>query len=107
MVDESIVSTVRQYLRNLEAAGIRVLRGVIFGSQVTGKTHPWSDIDVLVVSPSFDGEKRREDVSTLWRIAARTDSRIEPVAAGERQYREDDGNPILEIARREGEDVVL
>ena len=105
MVDESIVKIVRQYLRNLVVAGIPVNRGVIFGSQVSGKTHRWSDIDLLVVSPLFDGQKRREDVNTLWRTAARTDSRIEPVAAGDRQFLEDDGNAIIEIARREGQVV--
>ena len=35
----------------------------------------------------------------------RTDSRIEPVAAGDRQFLEDDGNAIIEIARRDGQVV--
>jgi predicted nucleotidyltransferase len=80
---------------------------MVFGSQVTGKADTWSDIDLLVVSPVFDGEKRREDVNTLWKVAARTDSRIEPVAAGERQFVEDGGAAIIEIARREGERISL
>ncbi len=36
-------------------------------------------------------------------VAARTDSRIEPITCGSRQWREDDSSAILEIARREGE----
>jgi hypothetical protein len=60
---------------------------------------------VVVVSPQFDGAIRRSDVDLLWRQAARTDSRIEPVACGERQWVEDDSSAIIEIARREGERI--
>jgi hypothetical protein len=38
-------------------------------------------------------------------LAARTDSRIEPVAVGEQQYHQDDSSAIIEIARREGQAV--
>jgi hypothetical protein len=41
-------------------------------------------------------------VYTLWRIAAATDSRIEPVPAGKIQFETDDENAIIEIARRTG-----
>jgi hypothetical protein len=36
-----------------------------------------------------------------------TDSRIEPIAVGERQWLEDDANPLIEIARREGQIVTI
>ncbi len=87
--------------------GIPVRYGVIFGSQASGHPHTWSDIDLLVVSPRFDDERRREDVNLLWRIAARTDSRIEPIAVGQRQFEEDESSAIIEIARREGQVVPL
>lgn len=107
MVDESIVTAVRQYLRALAEKEISVSFGVIFGSQVSGQTHTWSDIDLLVVSPQFDGERKREIVNLLWRVAARTDSRIEPIAVGQRQFAEDDSSAIIELARREGQVVWL
>jgi len=43
----------------------------------------------------------------LWRIAARTDSRIEPIPVGKKQYKQDDSNMIIEIARREGQIIPL
>jgi uncharacterized protein len=46
-------------------------------------------------------------VDLLWRLAARIDSRIEPVACGEKQWEEDDSSAIVEIARREGKRVDL
>jgi len=79
---------------------------MIFGSHAAGRSDRWSDIDVLVVSPRFDQPRERKDVFSLWRIAARTDNRIEPVACGIRQWEEDDVTPIIEIARREGEKVL-
>ena len=105
MVDETIVNVVRRYLQVLIGQGLPVHQGVIFGSQVKGQADTWSDIDLLVVSPHFDQERQREDINLLWRMAARTDSRIEPIPVGQRQFEEDDSSAIIEIARREGQVV--
>lgn len=102
MVDESIIIIVKNYLNKLESAGFENCFAVIFGSQVSGENDVWSDIDLLIVSPVFDRGIKREYVNMLWRIAAVTDSRIEPVPVGKLQYDTDDGNAIIEIARRYG-----
>ncbi|MDY0270048.1 hypothetical protein [Trichloromonas sp.] len=52
--------------------------------------------------PPFDDLRDRSAVNLLWRLAARIDSRIEPIPCGSRQWREDDSSAIIEIARREG-----
>ena len=87
--------------------GIPVEFGVVYGSQVRGKSDALSDIDLLVVSPSFDEERKRSDINLLWRVAARTDSRIEPIPVGLQQFKADDGSAIIEIARREGQIIPL
>ena len=107
MVNESVINGVRKYLRALQEQGFAVTFGVIFGSQLSGKADSWSDIDLLVVSPSFDDRRSRDDIDLLWLLAARTDNRIEPIPCGERQWFEDDVSAIIEIARREGETVTL
>lgn len=94
---------VRQYLHALQAQDIPVRFGVVFGSHAAGKADEWSDIDLLVVSPRFDAERDRRDVDLMWRVAARVDSRIEPVACGEKQWAEDDSSARIEIARRHGQ----
>lgn len=106
-MDKSVIKAVRHYLQTLVEQGIPVSQGVIFGSQVTGNTHTWSDIDLLVVSPYFDEKRTRADINLLWRIAARTDNRIEPIPVGQRQFAEDDSSAIIEMARREGQVVSL
>lgn len=102
MVDKSVKTIVKKYLKKLKEAGYNDCFAVIYGSQATGKTHEWSDIDLLIVSPVFNNGIKRSDVNTLWRIAATTDSRIEPIPAGKIQFETDDGNAIIEIARRTG-----
>jgi len=106
MADASVLEVVRRYLRNLAGQGIRARVGIIFGSYASGHPNQWSDIDLLVVSAVFDGAFSRDAVNCLWRVAARTDSRIEPVPCGERQWTDDFGTPLLEIARREGVHVL-
>lgn len=105
MVDKAIRASVETFLRKVCENGIFVRYGIIFGSQATGRSSALSDIDLLVVSSRFDEKRERKDVNMLWHIAARTDSRIEPIPCGEKQWLEDDSSAIIEIARREGEVV--
>jgi predicted nucleotidyltransferase len=103
MLEQSVLKTVEAYIAAVRKKGITVDHAVVFGSQVTGQAHAWSDIDLLVVSPQFDNMKDRSGINLLWRLAARVDSRIEPVACGSRQWRDDDASAIIEIARQQGE----
>jgi hypothetical protein len=106
MADAAIIEVVRRYLHNLGGQGIPAHMGIIFGSYAGGHPDEWSDIDLLVVSSAFDGTFSRDAIDSLWYVAARTDSRIEPIPCGERQWTEDNVTPIIEIARREGVQVV-
>jgi len=54
-----------------------------------------------------DEQRSRGDIDLLWRLAARTDNRIEPIPCGELQWFEDDTSAIIEVARREGETVTF
>lgn len=105
MVKETVVESVREYLSSLAREGTPISFGVIYGSQSTGRTHPSSDIDLLVVSPRFDEVRSRMEWGEMWAKARHFDSRIEPVPCGEKQWIMDDSSAIIEIARREGEIV--
>ncbi len=105
MVEQSIVDSVKKYLKALSDAGIDVRIGVVFGSCASGTADQWSDIDLIVVAPEFDGMVSREQVNRLWRIAAGTDSRIEPIPCGQRQWQDDTSSAIIEIARIQGQAI--
>lgn len=105
MVDDAIVTVVRKYLAKVAEAGIVVDRGVIFGSCAHGCQRTESDIDLVVISPAFDGKEREAALDTLWHMVWRVDTRIEPIGVGVRQYEEQAWQPLLMVARREGVSV--
>ncbi len=102
MVDEKVKSSVIKYLKTLRKDGYPDAQGVIFGSFAVGKPHKWSDIDLIVLSAKFDAGIDLSDRQKLWLTAANVDSRIEPIGCGLRQWEEDDGTPIIDLARRDG-----
>jgi len=97
-----IVASVKRYLKELAKVGVPVRFGVLFGSHARDPPREWSDMDLRVVSSSYDTSCTREDVNLLWRVAARTDNRMEPVPVGLDRRETDDGSTIVEMARREG-----
>lgn len=103
MLEQSVITAVQTYVAAIRQSGIAVDHAVVFGSHASGNNTVNSDIDVVIVSPLFDGIRDRSDINRLWRLAARVDSRIEPIPCGSRQWQEDDSSAIIEIARRQGE----
>ncbi len=102
MVAEGIEKSVREYIGAAAEMGIAISRAVLFGSQARGDAGPWSDIDLVVISRQLEPPVDPSVVRQLWRLRGRTDSRIEPIPCGERQWQDDGRSVILEIARREG-----
>jgi hypothetical protein len=98
---QDVVVAVKCYLNALPAFGIHACRAVLFGSYVRGKADEYSDIDLVVIAPEFDGLREISLVKALWRATV-TDNRIEPIPCGEQEWETDGSRPILEIARREG-----
>ncbi|HUV66968.1 MAG TPA: nucleotidyltransferase domain-containing protein [Sedimentisphaerales bacterium] len=101
MVEDAVIAAVKRYLAGLPAFGIHARRAVLFGSYVQGQADEWSDIDLVVIAPEFDGSREISLVKALWR-ATIADNRIEPIPCGEKEWETDGSRPILEIARREG-----
>lgn len=102
MVDETVRIAIQRYLEAVRARGINAQRAILFGSHARGEASEWSDIDLVVIAPELDDLADHRLVSVLWELRAFTDSPIEPVPCGEREWESDGGRPILEIARREG-----
>ena len=101
MVADAVIETVRRYLSALPPLGIHASKAILFGSFACGQTDEYSDIDLIVIAPEFDGSRELSLVKALWQATA-SDNRIEPIPCGEQEWETDQGRPILEIARREG-----
>jgi len=102
MVDESIITIIQKYMKVLPDYGINTLKTVLYGSFMRGDANEWSDIDLVIIAPEFDGDKDREQIKDMWRATLKADNRIEPIPCGVKEWEEDDSRPIIDIARREG-----
>jgi len=102
MVDSSIIAIIRIYITALGLFGIHAGRIVLYGSFARGDADEYSDIDLVVIAPEFDGPRELTLVEKLWQATTSADNRIEPVPCGEKEWESDQQRPILEIARREG-----
>ena len=107
MAPGTAVEAVRAYARRLNEEGFDVRFAVLYGSYANGSPDEWSDIDVVVVSPRFDGPKDRADIDRLWVATLDVDDRIEPVACGLDEWEHDDARALIEIARRTGQRIEL
>lgn len=102
MVDESILTIIRNYMKVLSDYGINTLKAVLYESFMRGDAHEWSDIDLVIIAPEFDGKKDREQIKDMWRATLKADNRIEPIPCGVKEWEEDESRPIIDIARRVG-----
>jgi predicted nucleotidyltransferase len=63
------MSELRRFRQRLEEALGRVDHVILFGSRARNTSHEWSDVDLLVVSPAFEGKlhlDRAARVRRLW-----------------------------------------
>jgi hypothetical protein len=88
-------------MARLGAFGIHPEKVVLFGSFAAGKADEFSDIDLIVIAPEFDGNRQIQLIKNLWK-ATSVDNRIEPTPCGTEEWANDHSRPILEIARNEG-----
>lgn len=104
MLQKDAINIVRQYVNNLNNGGIVILKAYLFGSYARNQANENSDIDVLLVSETFDTD---DDLvlSKPWSPKYRFDYRIEPVAVGLQRFNSDDISLILEIVKNEGIEI--
>ncbi|MDP8240382.1 MAG: nucleotidyltransferase domain-containing protein [Candidatus Hatepunaea meridiana] len=102
MVDRSILKIIKQYLAALPKMGIHPTRAILYGSYSRGDANEWSDIDIVVIAPEFDGKVKRKLVEDTWLATKYADDRIEPVPCGVKEWDNVDSRPIIDIARRDG-----
>jgi len=102
MVESEVMAALRRYLKALDSCGIHASRLVLFGSFAREDAHEFSDIDLIVIAPEFDGPRDKTLIEKIWQATMWADKRIEPVACGQREWETDQSRPVLEIARREG-----
>ncbi len=104
MPNSEIINLVKGYTDTLKKSGISLDAVYIFGSQVKGTMHEWSDIDVAIVSP-YLSDKYTEGRFLLWKLRRDTDLQIEPHGFSPEGWK-DESNPMAYEIRKTGVKVL-
>jgi uncharacterized protein len=76
--NRKIEKTIKSYIEQLENIGVHVQQAILFGSYANGKHDKWSDIDLAIVSNSFEGN-RFKDRNKIRKITLQVNSDISPM----------------------------
>jgi len=98
MGQDTVLDTVRQFKNALESSGVRVERMILYGSHANGTAREDSDIDVVVVSPSFSGKSYWERIDLLTEAIYRVLAPIEASAFTPEEW-ESDKSLMVDFAR--------
>ena len=100
-IPKKIDKIVRNYIqRLLEEEKLPIKRVIVFGSQIKGKTHTWSDIDVCVISPKFKNAMRAMEFLLTKREREEVIAGLEPVGFTEKDF--DRSCSFIEEIKRTG-----
>lgn len=77
-IPDQIRKILNKYIHTLEENHIHVQRAVLFGSYADGRANEWSDIDIALVSDSFEGD-RFDDRGKIRRITLSVSSDLSPL----------------------------
>lgn len=82
------IEIAKRYIVELKKSNIRVAKAYLYGSYVHGRPHRYSDIDIVVVSPDFSGN-RLLDSYRIGLLRRDVDLRISPLAYHPKNFKKD------------------
>jgi predicted nucleotidyltransferase len=89
MDQKAAIKSVERFKKALESANIQVERLILFGSHATDTAREDSDIDVVVISPSFADKGYWERIDILSEAIYRVFAPIEASAFTPEEWQED------------------
>lgn len=104
MVEREVIEKVKRFAKTLKDEGIQVAKVILYGSQVAGKFHRDSDIDVAIVSPDFGKDRFQEGVK-LFEIAYKIDPRLEPVPISIQSFENETWLPLIYEIKTNGIEI--
>ena len=85
--------------------GIRVEAVILYGSYANTNPHEWSDIDLAIISPDFEGKSLPERQRTISKLTFERVSRIEPIGYPSSEYHNPGRHSFLREIIRTGRAV--
>lgn len=100
-IPKDIKKIVRGYVKRLsEEEKLPIDRVIIFGSQVKGNSHRFSDIDVCIISPKFKDNLRAIEFLLTQRKKEEVRAGLEPVGFSKKDFQK--GNSLIQEIKRTG-----
>lgn len=97
-------TAIDRFIADLQG-GIRVEAVILYGSYIHGSPHDWSDIDLAVISPDFEGVRMPKRQETLADLMASSDWRLSPIGYSSSEYHNLQLQPFLHEIIRTGKVV--
>lgn len=90
-VPDKIKAIIEEYLKLLKANNIHLHKAYLFGSYANGNSNEWSDIDIALVSDSFEGI-RAKDRDKIRILTLSVSSKLETLPFNSKDFSE--ANPL-------------
>ncbi|NKQ35936.1 MAG: nucleotidyltransferase domain-containing protein [Chloroflexi bacterium] len=104
MGKNAVIKTLRQFVNALEAANIHVEQLILYGSHAVETAREDSDIDVVVISPSFADKSYWERIDILSEAIYQVSAPIEATAFTPQEWHS--GKSLIIDYARDGVPVV-
>lgn len=92
-----------QYRQALEKDNLKVNKIILFGSYAKNKNRDWSDVDLLVVSPSFAKKNLFKERVKINLIAKKISPLIEAHPVSDKEYNAPESSWLIEAIKYEVE----
>jgi predicted nucleotidyltransferase len=106
MAQSEIIKLLQSYILLLNEAGLKIQKAFLYGSFARNEARVDSDIDVMLVSDTFD----TFDIKTkakAWQLTRKVDGRIEPFTIGTKRFFSDDDSALVDQVKREGIEIAF
>lgn len=102
-IPNRIQKIITQYLSALREHGFQIEDAILFGSYARGNANQWSDIDLALVSPEFEGI-RFTDKNKIRKITIAISSDLEVLPFNPKDFTP--GNPLVKEILETGVRVI-
>jgi len=99
MDKETVYEIIRQFKEILETTGIKAEKIILYGSYADGTPHEGSDIDLVVISPDFEGRGLWERIKMISKAIRIIFEPIEAIPLTPEEWERGD-SMMVEIAKR-------
>jgi len=103
MVKKNVLDLIQKYQSGLEEQHVHIQKIILYGSWANGNAHDDSDIDVVVISNSFEGKGYWERIELLSQAIYKIFAPIEAVAMTQEEW--DNKSSSVYVYAKDGEIV--